>query len=262
MKVSHECHLELLGNIGNDYEYALLHLMHIPEYREYFKNYSGEIILDNSAYEYQFIDGGFDEEYFFQIIEEINPSIVIIPDVIGKGKETIKSFKNFDIFKLPEGIKIMGVVQGETYKELYECFDYLNPRCDYVAIPFHSPAYINKFKNNSKDESNSIGRVHFIRKLINGHKKELIKKDSLHLIGMSLPIELKLYSKEEKEYIRTIDTANPIQWGALGTIYPDDMEKIYEKPNYLMTEENIKEVLNEPQKIAIKSNLKRFRSLL
>jgi len=262
MKISHECQLQLLGNIKNDYEYALLHLMHIPEYRKYIKETKKEVILDNSAYEYQFIEGGFDEEYFLEVIKDIKPDVIIVPDVIGDCNETIEKFKKFDIMNLPENTKIMGVVQGSTYEELYKCFDFLNSRCNYVAIPFHSQAYIEKFNKNSPDEANSIGRVHFIRKLINGHKSKSIRKNSLHLIGMSLPIELELYSEEEKSYIRTIDTANPIQWGSLGVVYPKDLEHIREKPKYLMIEENLKENLNDFQIKAISYNIDRFRELI
>jgi predicted transcriptional regulator len=131
----------------------------------------------------------------------------------------------------------MGVIQGKNYKELFECFDYMNPRCDLVAIPFSSKAYTNRFYNNSEHEAKAIGRVKLIRSLI---KNGNVRKNSLHLIGMKLPIELELYTKEEKEYIYSLDTANPVQFGMEEYEYPEDLEEVKTKPKFMFTEENLK----------------------
>ena len=232
MKISHECPLDLLEKSKqfNDYEYSLLHLMHIPEYKEFYKAQAKKRyqILDNSAFEYQFIDGGFNIDYFIDIINEIQPSSIIIPDIISNYEATIDEFRDFPFEYLHYTPEIIGVVQGKTEDELLKCAKFMHERADKLAIVFHSPAYQIDL-NKNKDENNCIGRYNIVKKI-----KKITNKP-LHLLGCSLPKEFSLY---EKGIIDTIDTANPIQFSALGIKY-NDISSINNKPNYLMSEENI-----------------------
>ena len=259
MKVSHESMIPLLKEslMFNDYEYSLFHLYDIKEYRDFYKNTTRTHYLDNSAYEAQFTDWEFDLEEFYSLIEEIHPTHIIVPDVIGDGKNTIKKFKEFDFSRISEDIKIIGVVQGSTWKEMIECFEFLNPRVDVIAIPFHSEAYSIKFNKNSVDEACAIGRVKFIRDIIKTYNTKPI-----HLIGMKLPIELELYSEEEKNHIVSIDTANPIQFGMLETKYPNDIADIEEKPRFIMDEVNIRKAPNDIHKEIIDYNIKKFKEFI
>jgi hypothetical protein len=259
MKVSHESPLSLLEESKryNDYGYCLFHLMHISEYKEFYNNYKGELYLDNSAYEEQFIDWKFDLEDFYKTIEELQPDVVIVPDELHNKEKTIQNFKDFDVSRVPN--KVMGVIQGKTFEELEECLDFMNPRCDMIAIPFSSKAYVKKFNKNPSDEAKSIGRVHFIREMI---RKGKIRKNSLHLIGLQLPIELELYSDEEKEYIYSIDTANPIQFGMEEYLYPEDLEDVKTKPKFMFTEENLKIEPTLTQYSIIMKNIERFKQIL
>lgn len=257
MNISHETHIDMLQESKefNDYEYSLLHLIHIPEYREFYKNTKREHYLDNSAYEYNIIDEDFNIDYFHKVVEDIKPTHVIVPDILSDKDATIQAFKDFDIFRLPEDTKLIGVIQGKTFEELHICFDYMVNRCDVVAIPFHSDAYQERFHNNLKDEADVIGRVKFIREVI----EKGIKHNSLHLIGQALPIEMEMYSKSELEYIKSIDTASPVQWGMLETFYPKDIVEVKCKPSYVMTEENILSIPTQTQYSIIKSNINKFK---
>lgn len=262
MLISHEVPVSILGDSHkfNDYDYSLLHLMDIPEYKQYYiDNAPGRMqYMDNSAYEYQFIESGFDVDYFYEIINEVNPSHVIVPDVIGNKDATIAAFKTFEFSRIPEDTKIIGVVQGETYEELNECYDFMKPRCDVIAIAFHSKAYIDRFSKNSKDEANAIGRVKFIRELISAGK---VDKNSLHLIGMSLPVELEMYSEEELIYITSIDTANPFQFAMTTGEYPSDIEDVTGKPKYIMDHAAINKAVSEEELKIFSKNAGRFREL-
>ena len=97
MKICHECPVDLLeeSKVFNDYEYSLLHLMKIPEYKEFYKKTERMHILDNSAFEYQFIGEKFDISYYMSIIEELEPTHVIVPDVIANTDLTIQEFDKF-----------------------------------------------------------------------------------------------------------------------------------------------------------------------
>ena len=261
MNITHEVPTDMLEESiqFNDYEYSLLHLMHLSEYKEFYKNTKRDHYCDNSAYEYQFLEEDFDVNYFYDIISEIKPTHVIVPDILSDKDATIQAFKDFDISKIPEDTKLIGVVQGKTFNELHECYDFLRPRCDVISIPFHSDAYQERFFNNSKDEADAIGRVKFIRELISDVK---VEQNSLHLIGQALPIELEMYSQREKMFIKSIDTSNPIQFGMLETFYPNDIAKVTTKPKYVMTEENILSIPTQTQYSMIKGNISRFKSLL
>lgn len=251
MRVSHECPIDMLEDsiIFNDYEYSLLHLMHIDKYREFYKKQAKKRyqILDNSAFEYQFIGKKFDVSYFIEIINEIKPSSIIIPDVIGDKDGTIDAFNNFNFSKLNYKPEIIGVVQGQTYKELTECAKFMHKKVNKMAIVFHSPAY--QVKGMNKDLCNAIGRIKFVESL-----KGL--NIPLHLLGCSLPWEFAMHTNKD---IDTVDTANPIQFGLMGGKYPE-IHEVKEKPKYLMSEENIQKITQNND--IINHNIKKFRNLI
>lgn len=253
MKISHECPLDLLEESKNfnDYEYSLLHLMHIPEYKEFYKRQAKlrYQILDNSAFEYQFIDGGFDTQYFLDIIDEVRPSSIIIPDIISDCEATIDEFRGFPFEDLNYEPEIIGVVQGKNEEELLKCAKFMHNRADKLAIVFHSPAYqIDHSK--SKDENNCLGRYNIVQKI-----KKITNKP-LHLLGCSLPKEFGMYKNGD---VQTIDSAVPIQNAMVGILF-DDIEKIDNKPNYLMHEENmLKQTKNKGE---VYYNIQKFKEFI
>lgn len=253
IKLSHECPIDLLEESKkfNDYEYSLLHLMHIPEYKAFYKQQAKVRyqIFDNSAFEYQFIEGGFDINYFLDIINEIKPSSIIIPDIIADCEKTIDEFRGFPFEDLEYSPEIIGVVQGKTEEELLKCAKFMHERADKLAIVFHSPAYqVDNTK--SKDENNCIGRYNIVQKI-----KQITNKP-LHLLGCSLPREFSMYNQGD---IHTIDTANPIQFGSLGVKY-EDILGIKEKPNFLMDHHNIISTTKNREEIFW--NIEEFKKLI
>lgn len=245
MKISHESPLDLLemSKLYNDYEYSLLHLMDIPEYKEFYKNTNRYHILDNSAFEFQFIEGGFDLDYFIDIINEVKPSTIIIPDIIADKDKTIEAFENFPFERLDYKPLTIGVVQGKTFKELEECFDFMNKNADIVALVFHSPAY-QDLGYETKESNNANGRISLYESI-----KDRLKKP-LHLLGCSTPKEFTHYEND----VMTIDTANPIQWGIL-----EKSINLDEKPNCILDKEKITSPTKN--KALILENIKEFRKL-
>lgn len=230
----------------NDYEYSLLHLMDIPPYKEFYKNTGRMHILDNSAYEYQFIDGGFDLDYFLKVINEVAPTHVVVPDVISDCEATIDSFRRF-----PRGrYKRIGVVQGQTLEELEKCFDYMNEHADVVALVFHSPAY---YKGGHIAQDNSTGRYDFFKRVRSKCAKPV------HLLGCSLPQEFTWYDDEDRKHILSIDTANPVQFGIMGEAYPEGFN-VCEKPACVLTREIVEGVT--PNKGVIIDNINKFREII
>jgi hypothetical protein len=234
MLISHETPVSLLPYSWgyNDYDYALVHLL--PENQKYkdfyFKSveYGRRVLLDNSIFE---LGTSFDPDQFAHWVKELKPYEYIIPDVLEDTEGTCKSMDNFlsKYSDLP-GRKI-GVVQGKTYQEIVDCYDFVAPRVDKVAISFDYSYYLEHWSTSEirvpgfvrQQEENkwfkyALGRAKLLSDLYNDDVLDIEKPH--HLLGASVPWEFLLYAKNDlSEYIETIDTSNPIVAGILGKKY-------------------------------------------
>ena len=194
----------------NDYDYALVHLFEThPEYLKFFKRAlaSGrEVLLDNSIFE---LGEAFDGDKFAEYVKELKPTYYIVPDVLEDGYQTIINFSEFTK-KHPDlpGLKI-GVVQGRSYDELVQCYEYMSANADYIAISFDYKYYIATGRGKTELERWSTGRQRFINDLIRDGIWNWQKPH--HLLGCSLAAEFKHY--KDIINIRTIDTSNPVVAG-------------------------------------------------
>ena len=147
IKVSHESPLSLLEDSTkfNDYQYCLVHLMEEQDkYREWFTyRYrslvpNGEILLDNSIFE---LGESFNPDRYAHWANEIKPNYYIVPDVLEDGYATILQFEQFTK-KYPDlpGLAI-GVVQGKTWQEVIDCYQFMSNNADYIAISFDFSMY-------------------------------------------------------------------------------------------------------------------------
>lgn len=246
MLISHETPVSLLPYSWgyNDYDYCLVHLL--PESQKYkdfyFKSveYGRRVLLDNSIFE---LGTSFDPDQFAYWVKELKPFEYVIPDVLEDVAGTCMSMDSFlsKYSNLP-GRKI-GVVQGKTYQDIIDCYKFVAPKVDKVAISFDYSYYLDEWdtiKNSKLSEfdfvlpSNidalkelakdnkwakyAVGRLMLINRLYNDDVLDIEKPH--HLLGASLPWEFSLYSLNElSEYIETIDTSNPIVAGILGKKY-------------------------------------------
>jgi hypothetical protein len=237
MLISHETPVSLLPYSWsyNDYDYCLVHLL--PENQKYkdfyFKSveHGRRVLLDNSIFE---LGTAFDPDQFAYWVKELKPYEYVIPDVLEDVTNTCMSLNNF-LTKYPDlpGRKI-GVVQGKSYQDIVDCYRYVAPRVDKVAISFdysyylnnnaygdlnflNLPGYVNKLEEN-KWFKYALGRVKLMNDLYNDDVLDVEKPH--HLLGCSVPWEFALYKDNDlAEYIETIDTSNPIVAGILGKKY-------------------------------------------
>lgn len=242
MLISHETPVSLLPYSWgyNDYDYCLVHLL--PENQKYkdfyFKSveYGRRVLLDNSIFE---LGTAFDPEQFAYWVKELKPFEYVIPDVLEDTEGTCKSMDSFlsKYSNLP-GRKI-GVVQGKTYQEICECYKFVSPKVDKVAISFDYSYYLDEWDNklsnpifilpseinitselekDNKWVKYAIGRLILLNRLYNDDVLDINKPH--HLLGASVPWEFSLYSLNDlSEYIETVDTSNPIVAGILGKKY-------------------------------------------
>jgi len=234
MLVSHESPISILDKSVNynDYDYALVHLFEThPDYYQFFKDSIAkgrEVLLDNSIFE---LGESFDSDKFAKYAKELKPSYYIVPDVLEDGYATIKSFHDF-VNKYPDlpGLKI-GAVQGKTYDEIVDCYNYMSENADYIAISFDFSYYIVTGKGKTKLERWCDGR----RRLIEQLKRDGVWNDQKphHLLGCSLAKEFKNYIDDKS--IRSVDTSNPVVAGIKELRYTGDLG-LNEKPSIMLAD--------------------------
>jgi len=221
MLVSHESPISILeeSKTYNDYDYALVHLFETqPEYFNFFKRSLAagrEVLLDNSIFE---LGKSFDPKKYRRYAEELNPSFYIIPDVLEDSAGTIKSWKRFMLNGPPEidALKI-GVVQGDTYQEIVDCYKFMSDNADYIAISFDYKWYDQNSLSNRPGRLGQLdrwcaGRIHLIERLMEEGIWD--KTRPHHLLGASLAREFGAYVNFADDMnIRSLDTSNPVVAG-------------------------------------------------
>jgi hypothetical protein len=220
MLVSHEVPLCLLQQSRefNDYDFALVHLFEkYPEYYAFFEEslaMGRAVMLDNSIFE---LGKAFDSDRYAYWIQKLKPTIYIIPDVFNDGLMTIKSTKEF-IRKYPNlPGKRMGVLQGNSLSDFYQCYREIEPICDMMGLSFGLKYYSDFNKEFPTDVARMIGRQALISGLL--HYKTINKNKEHHLLGCSLPQEFSYYNRPEFDFIKTVDTSSPVVHALLGISY-------------------------------------------
>ena len=221
MRIAHEAPLDIIKrvSVSTDYDYALVHLFdEIPQYYNHFVDCIKKgryVILDNYIFE---LGTAFDSEEFAAWVRALKPSAYIVPDVLEDMNGTINNFDNWlNTYQDVKGLKI-GVVQGKTWKDIVECYNYMNKNADIIAISFDYSYYEELFP----DEKNKyVSWMKGRRKLLHDMLEEKIINTNKphHLLGAGLPQEFVAY--KEYDWIDTIDTSNPVVHGMKGIKYAE-----------------------------------------
>ena len=227
MKISHEVPLSLLDKSleFNDYQYVLpLFWNKYPKYKEFMLEYRKQkdsfIILDNGIFE----GNAPSRDELISIIYELKPNIFIPEDVWNDSKATLASaeqwMKNVKPF-LPESTQLMAVLQGNSLDELILTYKHLiDLGYTHISINHSSIAYANMFSYDTPPLlAACAGRVGLIEKLIESDC--FVKENYHHLLGASLVSEFSHYKGEKYDFIKSVDTSNPILVGAEGERYGD-----------------------------------------
>lgn len=230
IKISHESPLCLLNKSlsYNDYDYALVHLFDVyPEYLEFYKTSlknGRTVYLDNSVFE---LGESYSDDVFIKYLEEFNDInednfYYVVPDVINNSEATVQKFKEFRA-KYSRG-KTIGVVQGSTYDEVIDCFEFMKEHADIVGIGFN----LSYFGDTLEDKYQ--GRIDLIKELeFLGYLDDV----KIHLLGCSYPQEFKNY--KDVSSIVSLDTSSPVLHGMFGIVYNED-GSLYTKNNTKMAD--------------------------
>ena len=224
MKVSHELPLSLMHHAykWNDYDYCLPHLIdQYEQYKLFFTKAKKDkrfIIMDNGLFE------GVEHttEDLLSKIELLQPDIFIVPDAWNDATTTLRNAKSWMInYKagLPEGVNLMAVCQGQDMGELITTYQTLvDLGYTHIAFNHSSIAYQKEYPSDMlRLKAQMYGRMEFIRRLV--QHGTIRKSHYHHLLGCSLPQEFMAY--DGWNFIKSVDTSNPILVGAEGIRYTD-----------------------------------------
>lgn len=268
IKTSHESPIALLDESReyNDYDYCLVHLLEEQEeYRDFFikqctKPYR-EVYFDTSIFE---LGEAFDKDKYAALVEEFEPTLYIVPDVLEDMQQTVENWIMFtDDYRELRGRK-MGVVQGKTYDEILSCYLFMSNCADQIAISFDYSFYNYTGIGPMDDSTNEklhyymTGRIALVKRLIaEGHWNW---DKPHHLLGCSLPQEFKWYKNNNIHNLYSVDTSNPVTAG-MDLINYDPACGLKDKPKVKLFE-RIKEQITDDQKDCVFRNLKVFKSFI
>lgn len=211
MKRFHEAPKSIFNEVQllTDGDYALVHLFEQDqEYWDMFKTAQAmgrEIILDNSIFE---LGEAFDADKYAEWIVKLQPSWYIVPDCLDNMQQTVHNMELFVKMygQLPG--KRVGVVQGQTEKELRECYRILRPYCTMLAFSFNSKPFGETLQSQANERPRFIFRM-AADGLLDGTMRH-------HLLGCALPQEFLAY---RHKCIYSVDTSNPVVHGLKGIKY-------------------------------------------
>ena len=260
--ISHEVPLELLDESlkFNDYHYCLPHLLEYKTYYRFFKNASERgdlIIMDNGLFE----GVSHTIEDLLEKINDIKPNIFIVPDAWNDPITTVKNAKkwiDYYVDKIPSSTNLMAVVQAKTVSDAmltYSKFAELG--YTHIALN-HAGIYFKElYKHQNELLSLMTGRIKFVDMLPS--LKGFNNTTHHHLLGATLPNEFSYYKGKQYEFIKTIDTSNPVIYGLKYGKYPDEV--LLDKPKEKL-EVYFDQSLSDQQISDVLYNVKHFRSLL
>lgn len=229
IKVSFEVPLTLLPNSlsFNDYDYALLHLIEkYPSYLTFYKKSLSNgrtVILDNGVQESR---EPYDVIKFISWLSILKPTEYIVPDCIDNKEKTIELFKEFGKRNEEGGIRI-GVVQGNSTKDLLDCYSFMNEHADKIGISFDYEFWKDG-PHKTKWLNLEYNRQQFIYLLTQLNLVNYSKPH--HLLGCAVPQEFLWYSNNPSLYsfLESLDTSNPTICSYLNIKY--DREGLLFKP--------------------------------
>lgn len=264
IKIAHESPKSIFNTVQKftDYDYALVHLFeedkeYLQQFREA-RNAGREIILDNSIFE---LEEAFDADKFNGWVNDLKPTWYIVPDVLEDGYETIAKMEDWNNKGLGyAGSGKIGVVQGKTYDEIVDCYNYMNNEgeVDMIAISFDYSYYEDTVPHTNKYVSWMLGRVKLLGDLLKDGVINKYKKH--HLLGCGLPQEFAFYKHSNYDWIYSLDTSNPVVHGIKGITYTDqglwnkESQKLFEMINQEVDEEQVQRILNNIQKFRWHTN--------
>ena len=200
---------------ASDYHLVLAHICEqYPEYVEFYRERVKQgdyIILDNSAFE---LSRSVEVKVIRKYADIIEPSVVVLPDVLGDGTKTIHRTREAVAALKDKRWMLMGVPQGtdtgdkaKDFEAWVKCLEqmYEMPEIDAIGI------YLNA---RHLFPPPARGRVELAEVL---EQRKLVRKDkTYHMLGVAYPFEV--YELSRFSWISGCDSVKPLVLGMHGVL--------------------------------------------
>jgi hypothetical protein len=230
------------------------------QYYQFFKSASERdelIIMDNGLFE----GVSHTIEDLLEKINDIKPSIFIVPDAWNDPITTVKNAKkwiDYYIDKIPSTTNLMAVVQAKTVSDAMLTYSkFVELGYTHIALNHSGVFYKELYQHQNELMSLMMGRIKFINMLPS--LKGFSNDTHHHLLGATLPNEFSYYKSKEHNFIKTIDTSNPVIYGLKHGKYPNEV--LLDKPKEKL-EVYFDQKLSDQQISDVLYNVKHFRTLL
>ena len=217
MKLALECRTNMLEMVQPfaDFDFILAHKVLEDEgYAEWYKNSDNVKFVDNSVNE---LGEPLPLDKMQEAFERVGGTYLVAPDYLGNAAKTVGSYMEC-IKALPKE-KVVGVIQGSTFPEAFECLSAYGQGM--VAIPYDL----------CSQKSDPPWLMALRRALFIGY----VPRDKgiiIHLLGFNGLEELIWY--QNAPHILSIDTGVPILLGMQGLDILDPLESKEEPTLNLM----------------------------
>lgn len=195
-----------------DVTFVLAHLYEKnQEYKEkidYVKAMGRETMLDNGAWEF---GSSMPIPRYARIIEELEPTYAVIPDVYKNRLQSEKMTSDFINYNVETKSKLMFVPQGDSSQEAIESYQYMT---DYHGKFFDLLAI-------AKHLGDAANRIELVDLL---YLESEIKPDQVHLLGFWDWEELAEYKKLQPWVLHSIDTKYPVKSAFMPHKFTDQLE--------------------------------------
>jgi hypothetical protein len=218
--------LDLMDHAKGNRYYCLAHFyMQYEHYRDFFKQAKQDgkfITLDNSAAEKEIVT----EQALLDIVDDLQPSEVIPPDVLFDKERTIVNFYSF-MNKMEEKnrsqVDIFACPQGSTKKQWIECYRRMidHPRVTVIGLSKISvPKCFSTITEDDQDVNIKEGRHACVYYL---NTRGSITKP-LHFLGMGDPTEYLYYQSPIFHDVRYLFRSTDSCYSVLAAVKEVDFE--------------------------------------
>jgi hypothetical protein len=175
-----------------------------------------------------------------EVQKELKPSVIIAPDNFLEPDKNSDLFFNF-IDRFGGSSLIMGVPHGNSYYEYSNNYLELGIIADIIGVSVH----------------NFMER-HLLIDLLERESKIFCLKHH-HLLGCLRPQEFLKYDLSKREYLKSLDTSNPVVHGFYGFKYTAEGLDFKLKDNI---DSIIESIVTLEDAVSIYNNIKIFKSFL
>ena len=217
MKLALECRTNMLEMVQPfaDFDFILAHkVLEDEAYAEWYNESTNLKIVDNSVNE---LGTPVSIEGMKEAFEKVNGTYVVAPDFLGDAKKTVESY--IECTKVFPKERVIGVVQGSTFEEAFEC------------LPVYQSGIISVPYDLCSQKTDPPLLMAIRRALFIGY----MPKDKgfvVHLLGFNGLEEFFWY--QNAPFVASIDTGIPVLLGLQGLDILDPLESKVEPTLNLM----------------------------